>query len=434
MTPSARIQAASLLLDQIFTAWQSEKRFPADKLLQAHFKENRYIGSKDRGAISELVYWILRHKATVEWWIEKYDGRTSPEKNWRVFVITALILRREYTPESLVELTKDGNYYSFAKMSEAEKKLAEKLAKVALTYADMPEYARLNYPQWLDTLLRETFGEKLEDAMLAMSEQAPTDLRVNTLKTTRDKLLENLNKEGFECVATPHSPIGIRLSRRHAIFTSEYFKKGHFEVQDEGSQQVALLVDAKAGERVIDFCAGAGGKTLAIAATMENKGRILAWDTSEKRLNQIAIRLKRAGVGNVQTHVLQSESDAFIKRHKATADKVLVDAPCSGSGTWRRNPDLKWRFTQKDLDEVVAVQKSVLQSAGRLVKTGGKLIYATCSVFKAENEQQIENFLQNNPHFKLTSEKPYFNVTPHENGVDGFFAAILERVALPANT
>ena len=426
MTPSARIQAASLLLDQIFNAWQSEKRIPADKLLQAHFKENRYIGSKDRGAISELVYFILRHKATVEWWLDKY----SQSMDARNFVIAALILRREYTPESLVELTKDGNYYSFAKMSDAEKKLAEKLAKVAITYADMPDYARLNYPQWLDGLLHETFGDKLEVAMLAMSEQAPTDLRVNTLKTSRDKLLENLNKEGFECAATPHSHIGIRLSRRHAIFTSEYFKKGHFEVQDEGSQQVALLVDAKAGERVIDFCAGAGGKTLAIAATMENKGRILAWDISEKRLSQIAIRLKRAGVGNVQTHVLLSESDAFIKRHKATADKVLVDAPCSGSGTWRRNPDLKWRFTQQDLDEVVAVQQSILQSAGRLVKTGGRLIYATCSVFKAENEQQIENFLKNNPHFKLIDDKPYFNVTPHENGVDGFFAAILERIAV----
>jgi 16S rRNA (cytosine967-C5)-methyltransferase len=450
MTPSARIQAASLLLEQIFSAWQSEKRIPADKLLQAHFKENRYIGSKDRGAISELVYWVLRHKATLEWWLAKYAPRNSPEKNGeqaqtgRAFVIAALILRHEYTPQSLKELCKDGNYYSFPALTVQEEKLAEKLSHVAISYPDMPEYARLNYPQWFENLLKDSFGEQLEAAMLAMSEQAPTDLRVNTLKTTREKLLANLNKEGFECAPTPLSNIGIRLARRSPIFTSEYFKQGHFEVQDEGSQAIALLVDAKSGERVIDFCAGAGGKTLAIAAMMENKGRILAWDISEKRLSQINLRLKRAGVNNVQVHVLESESDSFIKRHKATADKVLVDAPCSGSGTWRRNPDLKWRFTQKDLDEVIAVQKSVLQSAGRLVKVGGRLIYATCSVFKDENERQIDLFLKNNPYFKLIcaqkiwNKEPltendapaYFSVTPHENGVDGFFAAILER--LPA--
>jgi len=428
MTPSARIQAASQLLDQIFDAWNSEKRFPADKMLQQHFKENRYIGSKDRGAISELVYWILRHKATLEWWLDKYEQRKSPEKDGRSFVIAALVLRREYSPQTLATLSKDGNYYSFAALTDSEQKLAEKLAKVAVSYPDMPEYARLNYPQWLGDLLRESFGDKLEAALLAMNEQAPTDLRVNTLKTTRDKLLANLNKEGFECTPTPLSPIGIRLARRAPIFTSEYFKQGHFEVQDEGSQMVALLLDAKAGERVIDFCAGAGGKTLAIAAMMENKGRILAWDISKKRLDQINLRLKRAGVNNVQVHVLESESDSFIKRHKASADRVLVDAPCSGSGTWRRNPDLKWRFTQKDLDEVVAVQRSVLQSASRLTKVGGRLVYATCSVFKCENESQVETFLKNNPHFKLTDEDPYLNLTPHENDVDGFFAAVLERL------
>jgi 16S rRNA (cytosine967-C5)-methyltransferase len=208
-------------------------------------------------------------------------------------------------------------------------------------------------------------------------------------------------------------------------------------------------VDAQPGQRVIDFCAGAGGKTLAIAAAMENKGRVLAWDTSEKRLSQISLRLRRAGVDNVQTHVIESENDAFIKRHKQTADRVLVDAPCSGSGTWRRNPDLKWRFTPNDLAEVVAVQKSILQSAARLVKPGGRLIYATCSIFKEENEMQVAEFLKNVndydkdvSHFKVVCAQKiwdknsgadngnnvsYLSVTPHQDGVDGFFAAVFER-------
>jgi 16S rRNA (cytosine967-C5)-methyltransferase len=278
-----------------------------------------------------------------------------------------------------------------------------------------------------------------------MSTQAPTDLRVNTLKTHREKLLGQLQAEGFDCSPTPLSPIGIRLAKRGPIFTSRFFKEGCFEVQDEGSQAVALLVDAKPSHRIIDFCAGAGGKTLALAATMENKGRILAWDTSEKRLGQINQRLKRAGVHNVQVHVLESEHDAFIKRHKATADRVLVDAPCSGSGTWRRNPDLKWRFTKKDLEEVCIVQQNILQSAARLVKVGGRLIYATCSIFKDENERQVEKFLTHNNNFMVVCAQKiwnkdssvecddgasYFCVTPHEDGVDGFFAAVLER--LPA--
>lgn len=440
MTPGARTQAAIELLDQIFTVWQSEKRFPADKILEQYFKSHRYIGSKDRGAVAELVYWVLRHKATLQWWLEKY----SHPLNGRMFVLAAVILRRDYNPQTIESITKD-SIYSPDALNESEQKLINTLVRSEINHPEMPDHARLNYPQWLDEKLRDSFGDKLEIALNALSEQAPTDLRVNTLKTHREKLLGQLQAEGFDCSPTPLSPIGIRLARRAPIFTSRFFKEGHFEVQDEGSQAVALLVDAKPSHRVIDFCAGAGGKTLAIAAAMENKGRILAWDTSAKRLGQINIRLKRAGVHNVQAHVLESEHDAFIKRHKATADRVLVDAPCSGSGTWRRNPDLKWRFNKKDLDEVCIVQKEILQSAARLVKIGGRLIYATCSIFKDENERQIENFLKSNNHFKVVCAqkvwdknpsvdcddgKSYFCVNPHEDGVDGFFAAVLER--LPA--
>lgn len=439
MTPGARIQAAIELLEQIFSTWQAEKRFPADKLLEQYFKGHRYIGSKDRGAVAELVYWVLRHKAALQWWLEKYSHPLSA----RLLVLAALILRRDYNPQTIASLTKD-SIYSPDALSDDEQKLVHTLTRNNISHPDMPDHIRLNYPEWLDKNLRDSFGDKLEDAMRGMAEQAPTDLRVNTLKTHREKLLGQLQAEGFDCSPTPLSPIGIRLTKRAPIFTSRFFKEGHFEVQDEGSQAVALLVDAKPSHRVIDFCAGAGGKTLAIAATMENKGRILAWDTSEKRLGQIHQRLKRAGVHNVQTHVLESEHDAFIKRHKTTADRVLIDVPCSGSGTWRRNPDLKWRFTEKDLEEVCTVQQNILQSASRLVKVGGRLIYATCSIFKDENDRQIENFLKSNNHFKLVCAQKiwdkdssadgdvvsYFCVNPHEDGVDGFFAAILER--LPA--
>lgn len=439
MTPGARIQASIELLDQIFTAWQSEKRFPADKMLEQYFKGHRYIGSKDRGVVAELVYWVLRHKATLQWWLEKY----SRELDGRGFILAAIILRHDYNPGTIESITKDSKYSPDA-LSDAEKKFINTLVRMDLTVPEMPDHIRLNYPQWLDEHLRASFGGELDAAMNALSEQAPTDLRVNTLKTHREKLIGQLQAEGFDCSPTLLSPVGIRLARRGPIFTSRFFKEGHFEVQDEGSQAIALLVDAQPSHRVIDFCAGAGGKTLAIAATMENKGRILAWDTSEKRLGQINIRLKRAGVHNVQAHVLESENDAFIKRHKATADRVLVDAPCSGSGTWRRNPDLKWRFTKKDLEEVCAVQQAILQSASRLVKVGGRLIYATCSVFIDENEKQIENLLKYNNNFKVVSAQkvwdkdtpadydamPYFCVTPHKDGVDGFFAAVLER--LPA--
>jgi 16S rRNA (cytosine967-C5)-methyltransferase len=434
MTPGARAQAAIDVIDQLLSSWLSEKRFPADKLLDNFFKSHRYIGSKDRAFVGELFYWIVRHKASLEWWIE----RTGQRLHGRSFVFAALVFRKEYSDS----LSKDSQY-SAPPPNEDEQSMIDKLHTHEMAHPDMPDHVRLNYPEWCDPHLRAAFGDQFETALNALNEQAPTDLRVNTLKTSRELLHQALHDEGFENSLSTLSPVGLRLARRMPVFTSPHFKKGHFEVQDEGSQMVAELVDAKAGMRVIDFCAGAGGKTLALAAAMENKGRILAWDTSEKRLNQITLRLRRAGVGNVQTHVLTSENDTFIKRHKQSADRVLVDAPCSGSGTWRRNPDIKWRFTPKDLEEVTAVQQSILQSAARLVKPGGRLVYATCSVLREENEHQVDQFLKsvnnfdkNVSKFKVVCAKKiwdknnstgdsdtvsYLSVSPHQDGVDGFF-------------
>lgn len=437
MTPSARIQAAILLLDEILQSWKSEKRIPADKIIDRYFKDRRFIGSKDRAYVGELVYWVLRNLSLVRYHCPFPENMNEG----RMLTLAALILRKEHTLSELKQIC-DGSKYAPHTITPGETEIL-----LHRPPENPPLHIRLNYPEWLEQELRKSLSGDFEKGMQALSEQASTDLRVNTLKTTRDALLTALGAEGFECEPTPKSPIGIRLKKRAPIFASPLFKAGHFEVQDEGSQMVAALTDAAPGMKVIDFCAGAGGKTLAIAAQMKNKGRILAWDVSEKRLTQIKDRLKRAGIDNVQVHVLESESDAFIKRHKATADRVLVDAPCSGTGTWRRNPDLKWRFTAQDLQEVQALQAAILQSASRVVAMGGHMIYATCSVLISENHEQVEKFLKNNSNFRVVcvkkvwnkvsagtqphqeneSSASYLSVAPHQDGVDGFFAAILER-------
>lgn len=438
MTPGARIQATIDLIDQLLAAWMSPRRIPADKLLQNYFGSHRYIGSKDRGQISELFYWTLRHKAALEWYLDREQQRV----HGRTYIFAALMLRGDFTTDSIGQITKDSKYSPPPFMPD-EMELIAHLEGQQVEHPGMPAAARLNYPEWMEPLLQKAFGAKTEAAMRAMNEQAPTDLRVNTLKTTREKLQSALREAGIETETTSLSPVCLRLDRRVPVFTSPLFRQGWFEMQDEGSQAVALLADVQPGMRVIDFCAGAGGKTLAMAAQMQNKGRILAWDTSEKRLTQLGPRLRRAGVDNVQSHVIESENDPFIKRHKQTADRVLVDAPCSGTGTWRRNPDLKWRFTPQDLAEVRTAQQNILRSAMRLVKPGGRLIYATCSVLPEENEMQVEQALKDVNNFTLVCAAKiwdknaisdganhgvsYLSLTPHEDGVDGFFAAVLQR-------
>jgi 16S rRNA (cytosine967-C5)-methyltransferase len=336
----------------------------------------------------------------------------------------------------------NGERFSASKLNSAESAFAKAIAGKDLLHHDMPEHVKYNYQEWLEAEIKSSLGKTWKEAIIALSEEAPVDLRTNTLLTTREELLAALTEEGFVVEPTPHSPVGLRMRTRAPVFTSKVFKQGWFEMQDEGSQLVSLLLDAKPGEKIIDFCAGAGGKTLAIAASMKNKGRILAWDTSAKRLSQMKERLRRAKVDNVQTHVLTSENDPFIKRHKDSANAVIIDAPCSGSGTWRRNPDLKWRFNATDLQEIIDIQKRILESASRLVKVGGRLLYITCSVLQSENERQIETFLSHNKKFGVVTENILcsnltcvkklqggsIRLTPHEDGTDGFFASLLQRL------
>jgi len=437
MRQDSRISAAIEILETIHAKWAENSRAPADGILSDYLKDRRYMGSKDRGFVAEIVYFILRCGGALEWWLERLQVESSP----RQIVILTLVLRYQYGRTEINELF-NGGKYSPAPLTNPEFRIIDRTVGQALIHPDMPDWARYSMPEWLMPLLKRTFGDEMEDAMDALNQEAPLDLRVNTLKCKdRSDLITELDRMQYYGSPTPYSPLGVRIKKRVPVFTTEPFRNGWFEMQDEGSQIVAALVDAKPGQKVIDFCAGAGGKTLAIAAHMQNKGRILAWDVNESRLNQIRRRIARAGADNIIVHPLESEHDSFLKRHLNSADWVLVDSPCSGSGTWRRNPDLKWRFNKADLLEVLALQKNILHNAARLVVSGGRVVYATCSLFEEENEKQAQEFLVEHPDFEV--EQPaqmwnklvtrgaglgsYLRLSPHKYGTDGFFAVIMKR-------
>jgi len=444
MQQAAQIQAVIEIMEHVQSIWAADRRAPVDSLLGKYFKERRYIGSKDRGAISDLTYFVLRNGGALDWHIEQCDRSSTPRR----LVMVALLFYGQagHTPMEREDIAAlfTGAKYAPPVITEQEQLMLARCEGREFTPPTMPDDARYNYPQWMEGRLRDAFGDALPEAMTALNQQAPIDLRVNLLKCmSQSDLILALDKDGYFGVPTPLSPIGVRLKKRLPAFNTQAFKDGMYEMQDEGSQIVSLLVQAKPGDKVIDFCAGAGGKTLAIAATMRNKGRLLAWDVAAHRLEQINKRLARAGVDNVQTHVIKDEKDPFLKRHVGTADWVVVDAPCSGSGTWRRNPDLKWRFSAEDLQEVKALQASILKNAARLVKPGGKLVYITCSIFPDENTWQLKQFLINNPTFRVARPDklwdkhvtlqdgvgPYLQLSPHKDGTDGFFGAVLTNDA-----
>lgn len=441
MKPGARIQSTIELLEHLQAKWQRDRRAPVDAMMALYFKKRRYIGSKDRGAISDLLYFVLRHGGRIEWHIEKADHLATPR---RVVIVGLLFFGEKPLPAHKISELFDGTQYAPAPLNDAEQKILSRVEGRDFVMPGMPLAAEHNFPDWMEGRLKDAFGLELPAAMEALNAQAPIDLRCNTLKCAdRSDLILALDQDGYFATPTPHSPLGVRLKKRLPAFNTQAFKDGKYEMQDEGSQIVGLLCAAKPGQKVIDFCAGAGGKTLAIAASMQNKGRILAFDISKTRLDQMPKRLARAGVSNVVAKVLRDERDPFLKRHLASADWVVIDAPCSGSGTWRRNPDLKWRFTLDDLQEVKTLQASILHSAARLVKPGGKLVYITCSIFPDENIHQIKQFLGNNASFRverpgklwdklthtLDGVGPALVLSPHKDGTDGFFAVVLTNHA-----
>jgi len=429
MKSGARVATAIELVTQLDEDWRRGDRTPADAMLGRYYKERRFIGSKDRREISRLVYSTLRNEASLAWWLEQ-GGRARSSLG----LMLCGLVHLEGRDLSEIQELFSGEQYCPRQLDLEEQEWVQAHAGQSLQHEAMPDWVRLNFPEWLQPALQELFDNRLTEAMDALNAEAPVDLRVNTLKSSRDQVMVALREEDMDPEPTPFAINGVRLRKRAALSATQAFRDGWFELQDEGSQLVAELVKAQTDDKVIDFCSGAGGKTLALAATMENKGNILAWDTEPTRLKQMSLRLSRAGVNNVQPRLLKSKRDPFIKRHKGTADWVLADVPCSGTGTWRRSPDLKWRTTQNDLKEVLSLQQSIMENAAQCVKPGGCLVYATCSILSCENEEQVAWFLKTNRKFIPEPivifhgiDGPYLQLYPHLHQTDGFFGAVLRR-------
>jgi len=413
---------------------------PADAVVSAWFRARRYIGDADRGHISDLLYALLRHHARLGWWLAKHGREDVPRNR----LLAWLALDKGKTPDQ-VHVLFNGGKFAPAILRDHERALLVKLQGCRIDHPAMPDEVRVECPSWALDLLRHRFQDTFTREMAALLTTAPLDLRVNPIKSTRETVLSALNDLGLQAEPSRMAPYGIRVAERPSLARLPMLKTGEVEIQDEGSQLVAMLVDARPGERVVDFCAGAGGKTLAIAAQMANKGHVIACDVLEGRLKRAAERFRRAGLHNIETRPLASERDRWVKRHKSGFDRVLVDAPCSGTGTWRRNPDARWRVLGPGLDSLLPLQASILASAARLVKPGGRLVYATCSMLAEENEAQVAAFLAAHPAFHVvplreaapaltgSAHPDYLSLTPARHDTDGFFAAVMQREAAPSS-
>ncbi|MFL6817287.1 MAG: RsmB/NOP family class I SAM-dependent RNA methyltransferase [Bradyrhizobium sp.] len=431
MTPAARLSAAIELLDTIDT-----ERVPAAKALKEWGTAHRYAGSGDRAAISGLVWDVLRRRASSAWLMGEDTARAR--------VLGMLKLERGMDVDAIAALC-DGGRFAPEPLTDAER-----AALMSRSLAGAPSHVAGDYPEWLDGYLAQVFGEDRVAEATAMASRAPLDLRVNTLKAKREKTLPSLAHLGAK--PTPWSPLGLRIelgadARNPGIHAEEDFIKGAIEVQDEGSQLAALLSAAKPGEQVIDLCAGAGGKTLALAAMMQGKGRLIATDHDKRQLAPMYERLSRAGVHNADVRTPKGEADT-LGDIKASADLVVIDAPCTGTGTWRRNPDAKWRMRPGALEVRLKDQIEVLDRAAPLVKPGGRIAYITCSVLPPENGDQVRGFIARHPQFAVVPPAEIVSVlwdkadefagavlqsaegvlmTPRRTGTDGFFVSLLKR-------
>jgi 16S rRNA (cytosine967-C5)-methyltransferase len=399
---------------------------PADAVLRRFFRERAKLGQRDREFVAETVYAWLRRKRSLEYFAASQEAKS--------LVLATLARSLGFSMRQLEPY-----------VTKREADWIEHLKSKTLD--GVPAGVRLDLPDWLVERIAAAAGDaELEAFAQAMLQTAPLDLRVNTMKAERDAVLAQFNAEGIQARATPWSPFGVRLLEKPALTKHPLFIDGAIEVQDEGSQLLCMLVGPKRGEMVADFCAGAGGKTLALGALMRSTGRLYAFDISAKRLAQFGPRLKRSGLSNVHAQSIASESDAKLKRLAGKFDRVLVDAPCSGLGTLRRNPDLKWRQSPLAVDQMHVKQVSILGAASRLVKPGGRLVYATCSVLDDENGLVVSEFLAKHAEFRLVPAGEvmaqqkiapqlaqemgeYFVLSPQRHGTDGFFAAVLERAA-----
>lgn len=430
MTPGARASAAIEILADI-----ADRKRPAADALKDWGLAHRFAGSGDRAAIGNLVFDSLRRRASSAYAM----GDDSP----RALVLRTLVSSWGMAPEAVAALA-DGSRFAPAPLTP------EELAGLQRALpADAPAFIRGDYPEWLDPQFQRAFGSNAAEEGAALATRAPVDLRVNTLKATRDKVLHALRR--FEAVPTPYSPLGVRIaagvgpSRSPHVEAEPAHGKGWYEVQDEASQIATRLSGARPKEQILDLCAGAGGKTLALAAAMENTGQLYAYDADRMRLRPIFERLKRAGVRNAQ--VLDPGNTEGLAEFEGKMDRVIVDAPCTGSGVWRRRPDAKWRLSPQMLEARLAEQRAVLDQAARLVKPGGRLIYITCSVLPPENRDQVDAFLARHREFSIVPWAPLWEqaafsvappqsadgsaetllMTPRSFGTDGFFVAMLQR-------
>jgi len=400
---------------------------PADAIVSRFFRDHRGLGPRERATLAETVYTVLRKKNL----FDHFAPSGSGPKERRLAILGF------YGP---------GDFLRSA-LSDQEINWLDQCEKIQPQ--DLMERHRHNLPEWLVQPLKDQLGEGFWPLVESFNKGAGLDLRVNTFKAKRTDVQKALAESGIKALPTPYSPWGLRIAGKPALNKHPAFVAGDFEVQDEGSQLLAMLLDAKRGEMVVDFCAGAGGKTLAIGAAMRSTGRLYAFDTSAGRLDAFKSRLARSGLSNVHPAAIAHERDDRVKRLSGKIDRVLVDAPCTGMGTLRRNPDLKWRQDMKAVDEMAVKQTAILQSAARLVKSGGRLVYATCSVLPQENEAIAQAFSEANKDFEpldvgavldgLKVEhaatlcsggdngQRFLRLWPHQHQTDGFFAAVWQR-------
>jgi 16S rRNA (cytosine967-C5)-methyltransferase len=400
---------------------------PADAIVSKFFRDNRGLGPRERATLAETVYTVLRKKQLFDHLAPSGSG----PKERRMAILGF------YGP---------GDFLRSA-LTDQEKNWLDQCEQVKPE--DLMERHRHNLPEWLVQPVKDQVGEGFWPLVESLNRGAGLDLRVNDFKVKRADVQKELSAAGIKAVPTPYSPWGLRIAGKPALNKMEAFTRGDFEVQDEGSQLLAMLVDAKRGEMVVDFCAGAGGKTLALGAAMRSTGRLYAFDTSAHRLDSFKPRMARSGLSNVHPAAIAHERDDRVKRLAGKIDRVLVDAPCTGLGTLRRNPDLKWRQTMASVEEMAVKQTAILQSAARLVKSGGRLVYATCSVLPQENEAIAAAFSAANPDFeplqageilknlKVTQAESlcsggesgslYLRLWPHLHATDGFFAAVWQK-------
>jgi len=417
MHPKALLDACSELVRLTL-----QFNHPADAVVSRFFRDNRNLGPRERATLSETVFKVLRQKLLFE-----HMARSGSGAKERRLAILGFAGPRDFVKSAL---------------NDTEKKWLDMCDSIQP--ADLMSQHIHNLPDWLARPLKEQVGNEFEALAKSLQEPGTLDLRVNDLNEKRAEVQKELSAAGIACEPTPFSPWGLRLQGKPSLAKVKAFERGAVEVQDEGSQLLALLLDAHRGEMVVDFCAGAGGKTLAIGAAMRNTGRLYAMDTSAHRLDALKPRLARSQLSNVHPAAIAHERDERVKRLAGKIDRVLVDAPCSGLGTLRRNPDLKWRQKPEGIAAVAVTQTAILDSAARLLKSGGRLVYATCSVLPQENEDIANAFTAAHPDFvqvpvfdELTRLKvanaqtlcsgQFLRLWPHRHGTDGFFAAVWVR-------